>query len=130
MVGTVLLLGRLRVVCIRVIIGAVSNLAVRLLLGTLFINRVVKQIFPPEHKIMTYSFAPIPKIATINKAEGKQRQDKKEGGAVKTVTVVEDVYKALKLIRVAIKLTRQPKLEGVILDTTKVRGLVQVVCTA
>lgn len=62
------------------------NPAVDNLLGSSFIDRIVKGIFPPEEKIMAHYSAPVPTVAAVIKTEDKQDQDKQKGGIIEKVT--------------------------------------------
>lgn len=87
---------------IREILGVVENLAVRVLLGTNFIYKFVKGIFPPEHTILLYSSAPTAFIATVIKMEKDNEQEEQQGqqDQVKEATVVENKDETTGLVRV------------------------------
>lgn len=72
--GTVLLHVRMGDARIRLLFGTLSYMAVPILLGMFFIDRLVKRIFQPEHMIVFYNSALVPIIATVFQAKVKQNQ--------------------------------------------------------
>lgn len=80
------------------VFGPVGNPAVPVLLKTSFIDKFVKSIFPPEHKILFTNSAPVPIIATIVKVDNGQDRGPQEGDNVEEVTIVEEKYETSRLI--------------------------------
>lgn len=111
---------------VRVLFGAVRNLVMSATLAECFIDKFVKGMFQPEHKIAPYNSAPVPIIATVVRMENEQHQELQEDDNFEEFTAAEYLYEVPQLIR----LERQTKVplnsEGVVLVTTEERGLHQV----
>lgn len=72
------------------IFRVVRNLAVLTLLGTSFHDRLVKEILPPEQKIVHHDFVKVRVIITVISTEDKRNQKKPEEEMIESVTVPEE----------------------------------------
>lgn len=71
----------------RLVFDVVHNLAVPVLLGTLYIDKSVKGIFPPERNIATYNSKPVPVLAIIVMPEDFKNEHKNR---LQDVSVMEE----------------------------------------
>lgn len=91
------------------------------LLGTSYIERLAKAIFPPERMIVPYNAKPL-RILAIKDAQVERKSE--EENKVQNVMVIEDDAK--RLVRVARKMLIPPRSEGAILVVTGSKELVPI----
>lgn len=111
---------------VRVFLGVVRNLAVFALLGTSFIDKFVKGIFPSKQKIVLYNSAPAETLATIIRT----KIDDKDGQDIDKISeedaVMEDRYEVLRLIIVAKQTKISHRSEVTVLITTEAKRILKV----
>lgn len=83
------------------VLGVVRKLTVLVSPGKSFIDELVKEISPLEHKIALDNSATVLVIAAVVKTGNEQYQESQEREKVEEVTIVEDKYEAPRLIRAA-----------------------------
>lgn len=106
--------------------GVVANLAVPILLVASFIERVFKGIFPPKHRILLYSSAPVPIIASVVRSEENKSRKNQESDIAERATVAEEAHNQPPLIHALRQTTILSRSEGIVLVTTETRRLIQV----
>lgn len=96
-VGTITLHFRMEVSKVRVVFGAVSNFGVAVILRALSMERLVRGIFPPEHKIVHYN-SKLVLILSITDTTEKLNNKKKR--KVNGVAIIEaDVPRFVRVAR-------------------------------
>lgn len=94
--------------------------------GDILHQQIFDRNFPDGAQILLCITASVPIIARVVKTENEQVQESEEGDKVEEVTIVEEKYKAPRLIRAASQKKIPPILEDVVLVTKEARGPVQI----
>lgn len=111
---------------VRVELGELRNLAVPILLGTSFVDKFVKGVFPSKRKIVTYN-SPRVSLLLIHEAltDNQGFNDESENGTYKGILVVEYVERE-QSIRIARTIVLQPMSETAVLVVTNAKRLVEI----